>query len=106
LQSSGEIEEAIDKIKTLVLETEGVSEERRNLVKRLIKLRIKLEVKEIEEERGGSISGDEFRFVNSHQFLLQSQIVHRCPQYCDRCGGVVWTVLQYWYRCKGEGERD
>jgi hypothetical protein len=84
----------------MVLETEGVSEERRKLVKRLVSLRLHLvNIKDIQEERGYT-AAEEFRVVNHHQFLIQSQIVHRSPQYCDRCAGVVWTLVQNWYKCK------
>ncbi|OXA63877.1 Differentially expressed in FDCP 8 [Folsomia candida] len=101
LQTPDEIEDAIERVKALVLETEGVSEERRKLVQRLISLRLRLQdVKEIQEERGEN-SSEELRIINHHQFIHQNQIVHRSPQYCDRCGGIIWTVVQHWYRCKG-----
>jgi len=100
LQSPSEIEEAIEQVKALVLETDGISEARIKLVKRLVALRLKLEdVKEIQDERG-SASEEEFRIIICHHFLIQNQIVHRTPQYCDRCGGIIWTVIQHWYRCK------
>jgi len=46
-------------------------------------------------------TSDDFRIVQNHQFLLQKQPLHLTAQYCDRCAGVVWTVLQNYYRCKG-----
>ena len=93
----------MEHVKSLVLETEAVSADRHKLVKRLIELRLKLQdVKEVTEELVPS-SADELRIVQSHQFLLQKQHLHQhlSAQYCDRCGGVIWTVLQSYYRCKG-----
>lgn len=102
LQTPDEIEEAIDKIKSLVLETEGITQERRALVQRLISLRLRLQdVREVQEERGDAPE-EEFRIVSQHHFLIQKQIVHRTAQYCDKCSGIIWTVIQNWYRCKGE----
>jgi hypothetical protein len=102
LSSVEELENAIEHVKSLVLETEAISADRQKLVRRLIELRLKLEdVKEVTEDLVPS--ADELRIVQSHQFLLQKQLLrhHLSAQYCDRCGGVIWTVLQSHYRCKG-----
>lgn len=96
------MENAIEQVKALVLNTEAASDERRKLVKRLIELRLKLEdLKEATSELE-ACSADELRIVQSHQFILQRQYLQRIPQYCDRCDGVVWTVIQNYFRCKGE----
>jgi len=101
LSSEEDIESAIRNVRTLILETNGVSEDRKMLVKRLVELRLKLEdVKVLRDEEG--TSEDDLRIVNNHQFIRQKQPLHRSPQYCDYCSGIVWTILQYWYKCKGK----
>jgi len=95
--------DAIEHVKSLVLETEAISPERQKLVRRLVELRLKLQdIKDVTEELEPVT--DELRIVQSHQFLLQKQYLHHhlSPQYCDRCGGVIWTVIQNFYRCKGK----
>ena len=95
------LEVAIEQVKSMVLETDGVSDERKRLVKRLIELRLKLQdVKEVTSDLPSS-DPDYLRIVNSHQFILQKQPLHRSAQYCDKCSGVIWTIFQSWYRCKG-----
>lgn len=82
-----EIEKLIEQVKALVLETEGVSVERKKLVKRLVELRLKLqEVKEVTDDNFLT-SSEDLRIVQQHQFILQRQTLHLTAQYCDRCLG-------------------
>lgn len=87
-------------MRSLVLQTEGVSDDRRKLVKRLIELRLRLqEVKDTSNDVNES--PDALRIVNNHHFVLQKQPLHRSALYCDKCNTVIWTILQVWYKCKG-----
>lgn len=114
LQSVDAVEDAVRHVRAMILETEGVSEERLKLVRRLIELRIRLEeIKDVREETSSS-SDDELRIVNGHNFIVQSiggvggiisGIVNtssgRSVDGCNRCGGRIWSLLQSWYQCKG-----
>ncbi|CAL8102347.1 unnamed protein product [Orchesella dallaii] len=115
LQTVEAVEDAERHVKALILNTEGESDERLKLVRRLIELRIRLqEIKDTQDESGGSHACDELRIVNGHHFVLQGHLsgggglfggivnsTVRSYDGCNRCGGMIWSLIQSWYRCKG-----
>uniref|UniRef100_A0A1B6CE20 Phorbol-ester/DAG-type domain-containing protein n=1 Tax=Clastoptera arizonana TaxID=38151 RepID=A0A1B6CE20_9HEMI len=96
-----QLTEAITKCKDLVLDTKECSEERKWLVRRLIELRYKLvQCKEAEEEsRNGRKSNLEINVILGHHLELYYDPTIPYKQFCDRCCGSIWGVLQSWYQC-------
>lgn len=97
----------------LILETEGVTEERKKLVRRLIELRIRLEEIRDAQDESGSSSDGELKIVNGHHFILQGAgsflgglLNVGAPssssnEGCNRCGRMIWSWIHNWYRCRG-----
>ncbi|XP_077864186.1 differentially expressed in FDCP 8 homolog, partial [Saccoglossus kowalevskii] len=92
-----ELELAIENCKDMVKEAPEHTDKRRELVKKLVQLRMKLqELKEGPEEDEPHIKvalGHKFRKKNS-----KSSKYH-----CDKCVGLIWGMIQTWYKCKGCG---
>jgi len=102
MTSVGEIETAIEKCKENILsQEEAISEEKRLLVQRLVKLRLKLqEVQELEIY----MDPKKLRLVQSHKFASQNvlQFKFRTPQiYCETCSGLIWIPVQNCFVCTG-----
>lgn len=98
-----ELTEAVNQCKILVLDTAECSEERKWLVRRLIELRYKLvQAKEAEDEAGKGVqSNSETKVILGHHLALRYEPASTTKQYCDRCCGAIWSVLQSWYQCSG-----
>lgn len=101
MDTVSEIEEAIVKCKENILSLLETSEEKRLLVQRLIKLRLKLqEVQEIQIY----MDLKKMKIVQSHKFCIQSvtQLKFQTSQiYCETCSGLIWIPLQSCFLCTG-----
>ena len=97
-----EIEKAIAHCKENILSLEQTSEEKRLMVQRLVKLRIKLqEIQEIQIY----MDPKKMKIVQSHKFVLTSvtQLKFETSQiYCETCSGLVWIPVQSLFSCSGE----
>jgi len=82
----------------MVLESSECSEERKWLVRRLIELRLRLQEAR-EEEDCPAPNHSEVKVVLGHHFILQSQPTPTTKHHCDRCCGVIWSVVHSWYQC-------
>ncbi|XP_047098250.1 differentially expressed in FDCP 8 homolog A isoform X1 [Schistocerca piceifrons] len=100
LTSVEELTKAVEQCKDMVLESPERSEERKWLVRRLIELRLRLqEARDVAEELTCSPRED-IKVRLGHHFVFQNQPVSASKQYCDRCCGAVWSVIQSWYQCR------
>ncbi|XP_066996598.1 differentially expressed in FDCP 8 homolog isoform X2 [Anabrus simplex] len=102
LSSIEDLEKAVEHCKEMVLESAECSEERKWLVRRLIELRLRLqEAKEAAEEEklSPSLQHSDVRVVLGHHFFLHSQPGATAKQHCDRCSGMIWSVVHSWYQC-------
>ena len=105
LSSVEDLTRAVEQCKEMVLESAECSEERKWLVRRLIELRLRLQVaKEAAEEEKDSpgINHCEMKVVLGHHFIIQSQPAPTAKHHCDRCCGVIWSVVHSWYQCVGK----
>ncbi|XP_057667799.1 differentially expressed in FDCP 8 homolog isoform X1 [Diorhabda carinulata] len=98
-----ELIKAISRCKSLILECDQCSEERKWIVRHLIELRLRLqECRDAMEDplhpRNYS-SGVSKRFIKGHHFNLQPLLRHTST-YCDHCTGKIWSVVQAWYQCE------
>lgn len=92
-----DIQEAILGITRTILETEQQTEERKELVHKLIRLRIKKE--DLDNRRYFLLPGE---VESSYHALLPAEpaFLPGLPSYCQECGGGVWPLLQTVYWCK------
>ncbi|CAH1779563.1 unnamed protein product, partial [Owenia fusiformis] len=89
-----ELEMAIDTCKRMIKDVTSDSEKSKNLVRKLIQLRLKLQ--EAKEE---PVQLDkDTKYILGHQFKPISG--KSSKHYCERCNTVIWGVLQTWYKCK------
>ena len=92
-----DIQEAISGVKRTILETEVSSQARRELVEKLIRLRIKKEC--LEERKMLEVAGEE-----EHEGHVMVPCNNISPTkgvlYCGECGGTLWYLLQTVYICK------
>lgn len=101
LTSIEDLSRAVEQCKEMVLESSECSEERKWLVRRLIELRLRLqEAREAAED--AQDCHQEVRVVRGHHFTLQSQPAPTTKHHCDRCCGVIWSVVHSWYQCVGQ----
>jgi len=92
-----DIQEAISGVKRTILETEVSSQARRELVEKLIRLRIKKEC--LEERKMLEVAGEEEH--EGHVMVPCNNISPtRGVLYCGECGGTLWYLLQTVYICK------
>ena len=92
-----DILEAISGVKRTILETEESSEARRELVHKLIRLRIKKEY--LEERKMEEVAGEEEH--GGHVMVPCDNISPtRGVLFCGECGGTLWYLLQTVYICK------
>ncbi|XP_059351977.1 differentially expressed in FDCP 8 homolog isoform X2 [Daphnia carinata] len=94
-----EIQVAIDKCKESILALEETSEEKRLLVQRLVKLRLRLqEVQELEIY----MDPKKMKLVQSHKFVSLSVTqlkFHPSQIYCETCCGLIWIPVQSCFVC-------
>ncbi|PNF39277.1 hypothetical protein B7P43_G16691 [Cryptotermes secundus] len=99
LFSVDDLSRAVDQCKEMVLESPECSEERKWLVRRLIELRLRLQEAREEEKDCSALNHNEVRVVLGHHFVLQSEPSPTSKHRCDRCFGVIWSVVHSWYQC-------
>jgi len=91
-----DIQEAILGVKRTILETEVSSQARRDLVHKLIRLRIKKE--DFENRKYFQLPGELESL--GHSLIPCDTIKHTRVLFCDECGGTLWHLLQTVYSCK------
>eukprot|EP00092_Neocalanus_flemingeri_P038212 GFUD01041593.1.p1 GENE.GFUD01041593.1~~GFUD01041593.1.p1 ORF type:complete len:419 (+),score=138.92 GFUD01041593.1:400-1656(+) len=92
-----DIQEAIQGVKRTILETEVSSQARKDLVHKLIRLRIKRE--DLENRKYFQVLPGELESLG-HNFLPADSIKPTRVLFCDECGGTLWHLLQTVYGCK------
>lgn len=96
-----EIQLAIDKCKESILALKETSEEKRLLVQRLVKLRLRLqEVQELEIYTDPK----QVKVVQNHKFICQTVTqlkFHASQIYCETCSGLIWIPVQSCFACLG-----
>lgn len=92
-----DIQEAILGVRRTILETEEASEARKELVHKLIRLRIK---KEDLENRHYFLQPGELESRGHSLLPAEPSIASARPAYCQECGGGAWPLLQTVYCCK------
>ncbi|XP_038068463.1 LOW QUALITY PROTEIN: differentially expressed in FDCP 8-like [Patiria miniata] len=87
-----ELEVAIELCKESVKETREHSEQRRELISRLVQLRMKLlEIKE------GPEDDPDIKQVLGHKFVKRKG--KSSNHQCETCNSIIWGMLQSWHRC-------
>ncbi|GFR70834.1 differentially expressed in FDCP 8-like protein [Elysia marginata] len=99
LSGAEELELAIENCKELIRDATPDSEKQKNLVLKLVQLRIKLQ--EIKE--GAEPLPENMKVILSHKMLLHTSKTSK--YYCERCNGGIWGMLQVWYKCTECGYR-
>jgi len=106
ITNSAGLEEAVEKCKELVLESEEWSDERKWLVHHLIELRMRLEeVKALESTcqtgvEGNVVSMKEEHVIMGHHLFLQ--LPTNSTVRCCCCSGFIWSFLNHFYECRGK----
>ncbi|CAL1547265.1 unnamed protein product [Lymnaea stagnalis] len=99
LSGSEELELAIENCKELIKEAQHGSDKQKNLVMKLVQLRIKLhEVKE-----GPEPVPENVKVILSHKMMVKTSRTSK--YYCEKCNGSIWGMVQIWYRCTECGYR-
>lgn len=97
-----EIQLAIRKCKASILALEEISEEKRLLVQRLVKLQLRLqEVQELEIY----MDPKQVKMVQNHKFICQAVTqlkFHASQIYCETCSGLIWIPVQSCFACLGD----
>ncbi|KAL4225768.1 Differentially expressed in FDCP 8 [Mactra antiquata] len=97
MTSTEEIEMAIETCKEMIIMANPHSDRQKNLVKKLVQLRMKLQ-----ELKEGPMPVEEgVKMVVGHKFMLHSGSTSK--HYCEKCNAVIWGVLQEWYKCSDCG---
>ncbi|KAK0044475.1 differentially expressed in FDCP 8 [Biomphalaria pfeifferi] len=99
LSCSEELELAIDNCKEMIRDATPGSDKQKNLIMKLVQLRIKLhEVKE-----GPEPVPENVKVILSHKMMMKKG--RSSKYYCEKCNGVIWGMIQVWYRCTQCGYR-
>ncbi|XP_077993669.1 differentially expressed in FDCP 8-like [Glandiceps talaboti] len=92
-----ELQLAIENCKEMVMEASEHSEKRKELIKKLVQLRMKLqELKEGPEEEE-----ENTKITLGHKFKKKTS--KSSKHHCEKCAGLIWGMIQTWYKCKGCG---
>ncbi|GBN27461.1 Differentially expressed in FDCP 8 [Araneus ventricosus] len=95
--TSDELKMAIEDCKEMIKSEENDTEKKKQLVKKLVQLKLKLE-----EIKDGPIEPPpDIKVVLGHNFEVRS--LERPKQYCEKCCGIIWGVMTNWYHCKNCG---
>lgn len=90
-----DIQEAILGVKRTILETEEESQARKDLVHKLIRLRIRREDLENKQFlKPGEVEG------LGHSLVPVADLLPTKGLFCDECGAAAWPLLQTLFRCK------
>lgn len=90
-----DINREIDKMKDLIYRTPDESPGKRQLIEKLVGLRLrKSELESLETESGQSLA----RTIYGHEFHLKESN-SETERFCEVCCAVVWGVIQTWYAC-------
>ncbi|KAL8609082.1 hypothetical protein ACOMHN_033675 [Nucella lapillus] len=94
-----ELEMAIDNCKGLIRKASPNSDRQKNLVQKLVQLRLKLqELKEEPEVREKNVV-----LALGHRLLRKES--RSTKYYCEKCNGIIWGVVQEWRKCLDCGYR-
>lgn len=93
MSNTEELEMAIETCKDMILDAPPHSDKQKNLVKKLVQLRMKLQ----ELKEGPEPVPDGVKVVVGHKFELKTS--RGSKHYCEKCNTVIWGMLQEWYRC-------
>ncbi|GFO03338.1 differentially expressed in fdcp 8 homolog [Plakobranchus ocellatus] len=93
LSGTEELELAIENCKEMIREAPPDSEKQKNLVLKLVQLRVKLQ--EIKE--GPEPVPENVKLILSHKMMLRNS--RTSQYYCEKCNGSIWGMLQVWYKC-------
>lgn len=85
----------IEKLKQQIYVTPDDNPDKRELIEKLIGLRIRKS--ELEDTSTESTSED-YKAIYGHEFYLKES-TSETERYCEVCSAVVWGVLQNWYTC-------
>ncbi|CAG5118493.1 unnamed protein product, partial [Candidula unifasciata] len=99
LSGAEELELAIENCKELIRDTVPGSDKQKNLVLKLVQLKIKLQ----EVKEGPEPVPDNVKLILSHKMMLMSSRTSK--YYCERCNAAIWGMLQVWYKCTECGYR-
>ncbi|WAR01533.1 DEFI8-like protein [Mya arenaria] len=88
MSGSEELELAIDTCKDLILRATKDSDKQKNLVRKLIQLRMKLQ----ELREGPEPVKEGVKLVVGHKFVLNSGAGSK--HYCERCNAVIWGITR------------
>lgn len=100
--SRDDLKNAIEKCKTLVLNTEECSYERKWIVRHLVELRFRLrELDDVLEDPNDSNTGG--KVILGHHFIPRQLKDSASPTkvriLCDHCTGIIWSVVQASFIC-------
>ncbi|CAH1102467.1 unnamed protein product [Psylliodes chrysocephalus] len=102
--SEEELLKAISRCKSLILESDQCSSERKWVVRHLIELRLRLE--ECRDAMNDPLHPRNQsnrvckRVIKGHHLNLQPLLRHTVSKYCDHCTGTIWSMVQAWYECE------
>lgn len=85
----------------MIQETDSCSSDRNWIVRHLVELRYR--VRELEDlNEDPQSSRPSAKVILGHHFDTRSTInLPTVRQYCDHCSGIIWSVIQASYICKG-----
>lgn len=95
-----ELENAIENCKEMILETTEMSEKRKQLVRKIVQLRLKLQ----ETKESDNDSPPEEKVLMGHKFTKSAQL-EESRDYCEKCCRIIIPLLHTWYRCYECGYR-
>jgi len=92
-----DVQEAINGVKRTILETDVSSQSRKDLVHKLIRLRIKKE--DLENRKHFEILGEQERLGH---IIIPCDYVNpaRGVLFCEECGGTLWYLITQVFTCK------
>ncbi|KAK3102757.1 hypothetical protein FSP39_013696 [Pinctada imbricata] len=93
LTNEEELEMVIDSCKAMIAEAPPNSDRVKNLVQKLIQLRLKLQ----ELKEGPPPVPGDVKPVVGHRFVIQKS--RSSKYYCEKCNAMILGVIQTWYRC-------
>lgn len=93
LSSTEEMEMAIENCKEMILNVPQDSDKQKNLVQKLVQLRLKLQ--EIKE--GPLPVEEDVKLAVGHRFKCQTS--SSTKHYCEKCNTMILGVIQTWYKC-------